>query len=70
MYETVVNEHMPTAMNKATHSIWNKEFYWARKKFYFLKKMGRSGDRKQKIVLVRPKQLLLCKFFSPLETVL
>ena len=56
-------DHMPktaTARNKATNSNWNKGGLLGKKNFYFLEKLGRSGDWKQKIFLVRP---YLCFFF-------
>ena len=58
MYASMVCEHMPktaTARNKLKATNSNKGGMLG-KKFYFLKKMGRSGDRKQKIFLVRPNQ--------------
>ena len=35
-----------------------KEPCWAKQKFYFLKKMGQSGDRKQDFSLVLPKKTI------------
>ena len=48
MQESVVCDHMPkiaTARNKATN--WNIGGMLGKKKFYFLEKMGRSGDWQQ-----------------------
>ena len=41
---------------KATN--WSKGAMLGKKKFYFLKKMGRSGDRKQDFFLLRPKKTI------------